>query len=161
MENELTKKRAFMLWKEGQYYHESGDLVRAIRLYTESIQVYPTAESYTLRGWAYSFLGFTERAISECKRAIETDPTLGNPYNDIGSYLISLEKLEEAEVWLKKAKVAPRYDDRHFPYMNLGRLYMIKGQLTQAVLEYKEALNIFPGEVFCVIALQQLSRMIN
>jgi tetratricopeptide (TPR) repeat protein len=27
-------------------------------------------------------------AIAECKKAVELDPDLGNPYNDIGAYLI-------------------------------------------------------------------------
>jgi Tfp pilus assembly protein PilF len=54
--------------------------------------------------------------------AIEVDPTFGNPYNDIGAYYIGKGELDEAVQWLEKAKRAPRYEPRHFPYMNLGRL---------------------------------------
>ena len=48
----------------------------------------PTAEAHTFLGWAYSFLGDYESAITECRNAIELDPDFGNPYNDIGAYLI-------------------------------------------------------------------------
>ena len=49
--------------------------------------------------------------------------------NDIGSYLVKKGKLDEAIEWLEKAKTAPRYEPRHFPYMNLGRIYAQKGMV--------------------------------
>lgn len=161
MESESTKKKALLLWHEGQRHHESGDLLRAIDLYTRSIAIHPTAESYTFRGWAYSVQGRLDEAISECKKAIAVDPSLGNPYNDIGSYLITMGKMEEAEEWLNKAKGAIRYDLRHFPYMNLGRLYAAKGLLIHAVKEFEQALEIFPGEPNCVAALRHIEKMLH
>ena len=64
------KKRALALWEEGQRLHLEGALEPAIRLYTQSIALYPTAEAHTFRGWAYSFQGRVEEAIAECERAI-------------------------------------------------------------------------------------------
>jgi len=46
--------------------------------------------------------------------------------------------------WFERAKRAPRYEPRHFPYLNLGRLYMAKGDLSQALREFREALKIYP-----------------
>src|SRR5678816_2712506 len=54
------------------------------------------------------------------RRPIDVDPTVGNPYNDIGSYLMKQGKLDDAIVWLEKAKSAPRYEPRHYPYLNLA-----------------------------------------
>jgi tetratricopeptide (TPR) repeat protein len=161
MESEFTKKKALWLWQEGQKYHESGDLPRAIALYSQSINLYPTAESYTFRGWAYSFQGRIEDAISECKKAIAVDPSFGNAYNDIGSYLIAQGKIEEAEGWLQKAKGASRYDLKHLPYMNLGRIYAVKGLLVQAIKEFEQALEYSPGESTCVAALSYLQRALH
>ncbi len=161
MESEFTKKKALWLWQEGQKYHESGDLPRAIALYSESINLYPTAESYTFRGWAYSFQGRIEDAISECKKAIAVDPSFGNAYNDIGSYLIAQGKIEEAEGWLQKAKAASRYDSKHLPYMNLGRIYAVRGLLIQAIKEFEQALEYSPGEPTCVAALSYLQRALH
>ena len=59
----------------------------------------------------------------ESKGRGQVDQTFGNPYNDIGSYLVKKGEFDEAIEWLEKAKTAPRYEPRHFPYMNLGRIY--------------------------------------
>src|SRR5947209_14538855 len=68
---------------------QAGDYVTAIELYRRSIEIYPTAEAHTFLGWVYSFQGRYDEAIDECLRAIQVDATFGNPYNDIGSYLIA------------------------------------------------------------------------
>ena len=161
MDSEFSKKRALFLFQEGQRYHEEGNLPQAINLYTQSIAVYPTAESYTFRGWAYSFQGRIDEAIRECKKAIAVDPTFGNPYNDIGSYLIVQGKIDEAEEWLKRAKSAARYEGRHSPCINLGRLYAAKGLLIQAVDEFEQALHLFPRETNCMAAVEHLKKMLN
>src|SRR5256886_13648900 len=70
-----------------------GDYDRAVELYQSSLELHPTAEAHTFLGWTYHFQGRVEEAIAECKRAIELDPEFGNPYNDIGAYLI--ERSEE------------------------------------------------------------------
>jgi Tfp pilus assembly protein PilF len=161
MDDELHKRRALALWDEGYRRHMRGDLEEAVRLYSESIRVYPTAEAYTFRGWAYSFLGRIDDAIGECRRAIEVDPDFGNPYNDIGSYLIAKGEPDAAIEWLEKAKAAPRYEPRHFPFMNLGRLYASQGMMRQAITEFEGALRIEPDERNCAEMLRQLRLMLN
>ena len=56
-----------------------GDYDQAIELYTESLNIFPTAEAHTFLGWTYHFQGKVNEAIAECKRAIEVDPEFGNP----------------------------------------------------------------------------------
>ena len=80
---------------------------QAISLYKQSIEVYPTAEAHTFLGWTYSFQERLDEAIEECHRAIEVDPDFGNPYNDIGVYLMQKGRFVEALPWLEKAKQAP------------------------------------------------------
>jgi len=161
MAETFVRQRALELWQEGFAHHARQDLARAIELYTRSIEMCPTAEAYTFRGWAYHGLGRLDEAIDECKRAIEVDPTLGNPYNDIGSYLIAMGKYDGAIEWLEKAKLAPRYEPRHFPYMNLARVYAVKGMLTQAIRELEQALRIQPGDAACLQMLAQLRGALN
>jgi Tfp pilus assembly protein PilF len=117
----------------------AGDLQTAIQLYKASIAEHPTAEAHTFLGWTYSYLGRYDDAIEECKTAIQVDPEFGNPYNDIGSYLVHLDRLEEAIPWLEKAKLAPRYEPRHFPYVNLGRIYLKLGRVQEATREFEQA----------------------
>ncbi len=156
-----SKRRALALWEAGQAHHMRGGIDEAIALYDQSIALCPTAEAYTFRGWAYSFQGRLDDAIDECKKAIDCDPTFGNPYNDIGSYLMRMGKLDEAPAWLEKAKRAERYEPRHFPYMNLARLYASQGQLARAIDELQGALALRPGEPSCTRMLQQLQMMLN
>lgn len=161
MDDSVLKHQALGLWMHGQKHHLRGDLERAIALYTDSLGLYPTAEAYTFRGWAYSVQGRVDDAIEECNKAIAVDPTFGNPYNDIGSYLITKGQLDEAIEWLEKAKAAPRYEPRHFPYMNLGRIYAHKGMVLRAIQEFETALEIHPGEPTCLSALGQLRGALN
>ena len=158
---QANRKQALELWEQAQEHHLSGDIDGAIALYTRSIEVCPTAEAYTFRGWAYSFQGRIEDAIAECKKAIDVDPSFGNPYNDIGSYLLKLGELEEAIGWLEKAKEAPRYEPRHFPYMNLGRVYAAQGMILRAIEEFEGALVIAPGDRVCLAALEKLREALN
>ena len=54
-------------------------------------------------------MGRYDVAIEEAKRAIDLDPKYGNPYNDIGVYLIELGRWDESIPWLQKAMAATRY----------------------------------------------------
>ncbi len=58
------KDQALTLWMKGQKYRLRGDFNRAINLYTKSLGLYPTAEAYTFRGWAYGFQGRMDEAIA-------------------------------------------------------------------------------------------------
>jgi len=154
-------EKATELWHQGYRAQMQGDLGIAMRLYQESIQAHPTAEAYTFLGWTYSFFGRYEQAIEECKSAIAVDPDFGNPYNDIGSYLTKLGKLDEAIPWLEQAMVAKRYEPRHFPHVNLGRIYWEKGDLLKAAREFGKAVELEPQYVFARRALAALSAQLN
>ena len=121
-----------------------GDLDGAIELYRKSLACVPTAEAHTFLGWALSHKGDYAAAIEECHRAIEVDPQFGNPYNDIGSYLIALGRHVEAIAWLRKAIGAARYEPRHYPHVNLARVYVKLGQFDAAIAQLRVALAIAP-----------------
>jgi tetratricopeptide (TPR) repeat protein len=122
----------------------AGNLEEAISLYRKSIAQGPTAEAHTFLGWTYSFQRRYPEAIAECKRAIDVDPGFGNPYNDIGAYLIELGRWEEAIPWFEKAIEAPRYDPRHFPHFNLARVYIQTYDYGKAVEHLQSALELEP-----------------
>ncbi len=154
-------EQARRLWELGTQKLSAGDTEGALDLFEQSIAVQPTGEGHTFRGWALSYLGRYEEAIAECKIAIEVDPEFGNPYNDIGVYLMQQGKLDEAIPWLEQAKLAPRYDPRHFPFSNLGTIYERKGRLQQALREYKSALKIEPRHEPAVRAVARLQAQLN
>lgn len=137
------------------YQHQMrGEYEQAIPLYEQSIELFPTAEAHTFLGWTYSFMGRLDEAIAECHKAIEVDPDFGNPYNDIGAYLMQRGQLDEAIPWLLRAMKAPRYENPHFPYMNLARVWERKGRWADAAAEYRRALEIQPNDQDLMRALQ-------
>ena len=121
------------LFQKAYGHQTKGELDQAVVWYKKSIEIFPTAEAFTFLGWAYSFMGKYDAAISECCKAIEVDPDFGNPYNDIGAYLIEKGRLEEAVPWLEKAIHAKRYDSYCFPHYNLGRIWELKGEWYKAM----------------------------
>ena len=133
-----------MLFDRAYRSQMRGEVAEAMALYRRSIGMHPTAEAHTFLGWTYSMLGRYEEAIEACQEAIEIDPGYGNPYNDIGAYLLELDDYEEAIPWLEKAIEAPRYDAPQFPHMNLGRAYEATGKSLTALKWYDKALEIDP-----------------
>src|SRR5256884_5830459 len=99
-----TLTRAWEVLQDAYQAQMEGDYDRAVELYQSSLELHPTAEAHTFLGWTYHFQGRVEEAIAECKRAIELDPEFGNPYNDIGAYLIELGRFDEAIPWLERSE---------------------------------------------------------
>src|SRR5262245_31745958 len=151
-----AEERARELWQEGVQELMEGRIQSAVDCFSQSLLSCPTAEGYTYRGWAVSFLGMLEQAVEDCRRAIRVDPEFGNPYNDIGVYMMQLGLLNEAIPWLEKAKQAKRYEPRHFPYLNLGRVYLTQGMIQKALEEFRGALRLNPDDADLAQTIEQL-----
>jgi tetratricopeptide (TPR) repeat protein len=161
VDTESRKRKAIDFLEQAYREQMGGNLEEAIRLYQASLACQPTAEAHTFLGWTYSFLGRFDDAIEECKRAIAVDPEFGNPYNDIGSYLIHQGKLDAAIPWLERAVTARRYEPRHYPHCNLGRVYRAKGMLQRAIAEFEKALSIEPDYAFAQKELAEIRAQLN
>jgi len=144
--DEFTSRRALKLLQDGLNSVNGGDVVAARDSFKASANLVPTADALTYWGWMEHHLGKTDQAIDLCKRAIDVDPDFGNPYNDIGSYLVGQGKLEEAIPWLEKATKAPRYEPRQFPHMNLGRIFLAQGLPIRALEQLEKAREIAPND---------------
>lgn len=136
-----TWSQALALFQEGYNLQVRGLWADAMARYRESIRLHPTAEAHTFLGWVYSFLKLYDMAIAECKKAIALDPDYGNPYNDIGAYLVELGRPSEAIPWFERAIAAPRYNARCYPFYNLGRVFEKQGDWQTAIHYYRLALR--------------------
>jgi tetratricopeptide (TPR) repeat protein len=154
-------QEAIRLFHEAYRKQMSQAFEEAVDLYKQSIASYPTAEAYTFLGWTYSFMGRLDDAIAECHKAIETDPSFGNPYNDIGAYLMQKGKVDAAIPWFMRALEAPRYESYCFPHMNLGRAYEAKRQWAAAIREFELALRERPDYRPAKEGLARLRAMFN
>ncbi len=138
------RQQAYVLWQQGYLLHLFGRYPEAIGHFQQSIDTHPTVENHTYLGWSLSMLSQFDAAIAECKKAIALDPDYGNPYNDIGVYLINLGRPQEAIPWLEKAAEAKRYCCYQFPHFNMGRVFMDQGRLVEAKQAFERALAIDP-----------------
>lgn len=138
-----------------------GELGDAMVLYKRSLAVHPTAEAHTFLGWVYSMLNRYLEAIEACKEAIDVDPDYGNPYNDIGAYLIEMDSWEEAIPWLEKATTAVRYEAPQYAHLNLGRVYEHLGRFKTALTCYDKAIELDPFYRAAIWAKFQLMGRLN
>ena len=161
MDEASARDQAQRYFEEAYAAQMKGDLETAVTCYQKSIECLPTAEAHTFLGWTYSFQGRYQDAIRECKKAIEEDPDFGNPYNDIGAYMIEDGRLDEAIPWLKAAILAKRYEAYHYPHYNLGRVFEKKGLWLEAIREYREALRIEPDYNLASRSLIRLQSLLN
>lgn len=160
-DEEAAKREALRLFQAAYEAQMRGELDEAAELYRQSLAARPTAEAHTFLGWTYSFMGLTDEAIAECHRAIEVDPDFGNPYNDIGAYLIERGDLRGALPWLRRALTAPRYEASFYPHFNLGRVYEAERRYYDALDHYQAALVLNPQYVLAARALRRLQSKLN
>ncbi len=153
--------KARSLWMKGYQAQMNQQVDKAIRYYRDSLKLFPTAEAHTFLGWAYSFQGEYQEAIEECLKAIDLDPSFGNPFNDIGAYFIEQGKWEEAIPWLEKATQAPRYEPRHYPHFNLGRVYLHLKKDDLAMEHLNKALELSPDYAPALQAIAQINSRFN
>lgn len=161
MEADPKTGMARELFERACQLQAQGDFELAIDLYRQSIGICPTAEAHSNLGWVYRQQGRLEDAITECRRAIAVDPSLGNPYNDIGACLIDLERPEDAIPWLQQAAHAGRYSAYHFPWYNLGRAYAALEMFSKARDCFAHALDIEPDYTPAAEALEKVRRLIQ
>lgn len=160
-EQAAAKRKALHFFQSAYEAQMRGDLDEAAGLYKQSVEAYPTAEAHTFLGWTYSFMSMTDDAIEECHRATEIDPDFGNPYNDIGAYLIEQGNLYGAVPWLQRAMTAPRYESYFYPHFNLGRVYEAQGRSREALREYKAAIDLNPKYALAIRAFRRLQARLN
>ncbi len=156
-----AKYEARQLFQEAYQAQLAQNYESAIELYQRSIESYPTAEAHTFLGWVYSFQNRYDEAIAECLEAIRVDETLGNPYNDIGSYLLAKGDTYGCVRWFKRALFAPRYDSYAFPHFNLGRVYEMRRKYLEAARHYTLALEQQPGFSEAATALRRMQALLN
>ena len=147
-------ERAKQLWEIGYVRHVLGLYEPAIEAYRASIALHPTAEAHTFLGWTYSHQGKVKAAIAECETAIRIDPEFGNPYNDIGVYLLELGQIDEAGAWFRKAIAAKRYCCYQFAHANLGRVLLAQGKIEEARTSFERALEHDPEYLPALIGVE-------
>jgi DNA-binding winged helix-turn-helix (wHTH) protein/tetratricopeptide (TPR) repeat protein len=86
------------------YYYTLGDLDQELRTHRVFEQVYPRAWGpWNDASGTWRILGDHERALKEAREALRLNPDAVNPYLNVGSALLCLERKEEARQIAKQA----------------------------------------------------------
>jgi Tfp pilus assembly protein PilF len=153
-------RRAQDLMTEGLKAASEGQLDQATKRFKDSLRLDRSADALTYWAWVESSKGNLQVAAHLCREALQVDSDFGNAANDLGSYLAALGHTDQAISYFEKAKKCERYSSRHFPYMNLGRIYWDRGEYWRAFKEYRQAQKICPDEQSIGAALETLGQLI-
>lgn len=115
---------------------------KGIRFATEYIELTDSSEGYMERGNLYIDLYELDKAVDDCKKAIELDENSYYAYNNLGCALLKLRCVDEAIPPLLHAIEMDEKRD-HLPYLNLAECYIVKGEYAKAVSEYKRMMKLF------------------
>mgnify|MGYP006082808455 FL=1 len=145
------------LFRMGHVLLQMGIFELASEHQGEAFRLAPTAESATFLGWALSETDDSWGALGWCRKAIETDERLGNPWNDIGAILLEMEQPAAAVPWLAVATRSQRYDAPGHPWSNLARAHEALGNRMAAFDAARTALEHSPDDENCLRIMDDLS----
>jgi tetratricopeptide (TPR) repeat protein len=134
---------------------------KAVEFLTKALNYKETAQVLSLLGWLYSLLNKDELAKEFCRNAIKLDPEFGPPYNDLGLIMMEEGDLKGSLKLFSLAKTAPKYQNREFPYINSGRIYMFLKKYEMALEELRMALTLVPSHQTLHNTVQDLLKNIH
>jgi len=158
---QARKKKSQKLLDEGCSLVYGGFVDQAYKKFDQSYKLNQSADALTYKGWMLHIKGDLQGALKLCQQAIKLDPDFGNPYNDIGTILVSQRKFNDAISWFKKAIKAKRYEPRQFPHINLAKIYFEMDKPDLALTESKEALKFDPENPYLQINIKNLEQEIS
>jgi len=158
---QARKKKSQRLLDEGCSLVNRGFIDEAYEKFDQSYKLNQSADALTYKGWMLNIKGDIEGALKFCHQAIKLDPDFGNPYNDIGTIMVFQKKFNDAISWFKKAIKAKRYEPRHFPHINLAKIYIEIGDSDLALAEYKEALKFDKNNPYLQLNIKNLEQETN
>tara|TARA_Y100001968_G_scaffold333589_1_gene397432 strand:- start:2476 stop:3912 length:1437 start_codon:yes stop_codon:yes gene_type:complete len=148
------------LFRMGHVLLQMGIFELATEHLGEAFRLAPTAESATFVGWAMNEMDDSWAALGWCRKAIETDERLGNPWNDIGAILLQMEQPAAAIPWLAAATRAQRYDAPGHPWSNLARAHQELGNKMAAFDAARTALEHSPDDDNCLRIIDDLGDLL-
>eukprot|EP00039_Didymoeca_costata_P019897 m.339333 g.339333 ORF g.339333 m.339333 type:complete len:376 (+) comp18754_c0_seq1:99-1226(+) len=108
-----VKSRADVLKNEGNNFMKENNPAEALDRYTQAIQLVNNIPAYYgNRAAAYNKLGIHDKAIEDCRRAVELDRTYSKGYARMGQSLIAQKKFTEArDVLIKAVALDSQYQE--------------------------------------------------
>lgn len=144
-EESANKALAYSLFTQAK--GEYGN--RAIDLYTQAIEIFPTKDAFNNRGNAYSKRHRFDLAIIDYNSAIEMDTNYADAYYNRGNTYYCMHEYNKAILDFNKS-IALNEDDAE-AYISRGATYLRKGVYEKAIDDFKMTLELDPDyfEAYC------------
>jgi tetratricopeptide (TPR) repeat protein len=130
---------------EGLEYHKTGNLKKAVELYTEALQkkTPKAAEAHNWRGMAYEELGDQDKALADYNEAIRISPNYADAYNNRGELYRKQKKFALAA---RDYSEAIKHD-KNFPEAQFNAALVAEDQRNpqNAIKFYEEYLKLSPN----------------
>ena len=153
---DLDAVMADRLFRMGNVMQNIGMFDYAAEHFGASFNLRPSAEAATMIGWTFGIQGEDSEAMAWCRRAIETDPLLGDPWNDIGALLLSQRKVEEAMSWFRAAINTERSLSPGHPWSNMARAHLMQRNSRAAFFAAQQAIIHMPEDTELLMLLDEL-----
>lgn len=143
--NDAVLDRARAHSNLGAAYLQENKLEIALDEFTQATQIMPTyAMAYNGLAMVRSALGQNEEAEFNFKKAIELDPSLSESHNNYGTFLCSRGRYAESVGRFLEAVKNPLYTTPNLAYANAGICAERAGDIVNAEIYLKKALQIQP-----------------
>ena len=141
--------------RAGAYLRKHEWHADSIPMFRKAADLKPSANAYTYWGMALRDLGeHDDEARDLFQKAIATDPTSPNGYNQLGLLYLGKKEWNEAADNFKLAiKYSPRWSNYHY---NLGRALSGAGNVEEARAAFKKAIDIYQSHAGSRAALDEL-----
>ncbi|RLZ06935.1 type IV pilus biogenesis/stability protein PilW [Acinetobacter sp. 2JN-4] len=97
-----------------------------------------------------------EKADAYFKRAISAEPNNAQARNNYGTYLYQMQRYNEAIEQFARAGATLGYDQRFQALENLGRIYVIMGDVANAEKSFKQALQANRNATISMLELSEI-----
>lgn len=133
-----------LLIEEGHLLMQEKKITSALAQFLKALNFKMTAEGNTLAAWCCAIEGNILLAKDYLEKAMEIDINYGPCYNDYGNCLLTEGKFAESIPYFERAKRAYDYPHREYPFINLGRAYVLMKKYDLAINEFSLALTLAP-----------------
>jgi tetratricopeptide (TPR) repeat protein len=139
------------------FQHRPQEAIELCRKGWEELQDHLPPETHQLHrsilifnlAQVYAVTGANHQALEYFSTVIAMDPNYSEYYNDRGSLLLKMDRLEEAEAdYLRAIELSPPYFE---VFTNLGQCYRRMGKFQDAIHYYSRALDLEPGQVLALL----------
>ena len=159
MDQGRKKAMADMHVNVAMAYIEARDFNGALKELTPAEKLSPhNPQIHHLLGLSYYGKGYKQKALDEFKKAIALKPDYSDAFNDLGTIYLDMEQWDLAISAFNQALSNILYDKPTNSLYNLGRTYFGKGDYTQAMAVFQEALAKYPRAVLVPLIRHYMGR---